>query len=196
MQATFNFLCNVPLCKWYSWNRHKGAGASLGLFYSGGVRVSICRQDVNLLIAPLHFFRYKFCTKVDPLKICAAKRDKKKRTDQTYSSQVTYKRTAKMRKAPHTSVSVATWMPPHPQVATGMPTCSYATAPSTFCRRTQFCRQCLRTGGVTPPHPPLDTALQGSQCHLCPFVVVRQNSPEHNTKGSDPSLSSSSTLNL
>ncbi len=46
------------------------AGASLGLSYLGGVRVSICGQD-------------KFCQKVDPLKICTAKSDKHKKKDLT-----------------------------------------------------------------------------------------------------------------
>ncbi len=35
-------------------------------------------EGLNLPTAPLHFFLEKFCQKVDPLKICAAKSDKQK----------------------------------------------------------------------------------------------------------------------
>ncbi len=51
----------------------RSTGASLELFYLGGVRVSICRQR------PFIFFLYKFCQKVDPLGICAAKSDKQQK---------------------------------------------------------------------------------------------------------------------
>ena len=86
----------------------------------GGVRVSIYRQDVNLPTAALHFFLYKFCLKVDPLKICTAKSDKQKKKVKTSLGKVTYKRTAK---STYSEKHISSYLnaPLSPRIATPLP---------------------------------------------------------------------------
>ena len=65
------------------------ARASLELFYSGGVRVSIRRQR------PFIFFLKSFAKRLTPLKICAAKSDKKQNKTNKNNNNNNKKKTQK-----------------------------------------------------------------------------------------------------